>query len=368
MGMKLWYGIGLLASIAAGAGSAAAADLAVRPPPPGLAPAYLSDWAGFYIGINGGGGWASTTFDFSPELNAKPSGGVFGGHAGYNWQYGSVVTGLELDFSGADIKTSGVVGTFWDYCREAYGDISRSVKFDELATARARLGYVVLPNLLAYGTAGAAWGHSEMTGSVQYFGSGTAGTNNFGWVAGGGLEHKAVGAYPGACRVSVLRLRQDHVRHSRLHHHRRDLARCRPRRPELQVLTQTAPGLEKPGRRAGLFCCQQPVCRAAAPNGAKCFRTWQRSTRNLALNDGGPASPSWRQASWLTSQSLWSARYLGSCRHRTDQDQPDRHTPLRSGGRQPASPVCRFCDKSVLSSTLSVSKRQHAEKIDEMLC
>jgi hypothetical protein len=28
----------------------------------------------------------------------------------------------------------------------------------------------------------------------------------------------------------------------------------------------------------------------------------------------------------------------------------------------------RFCDKSVLSSTLSVSKRQHAEKIDEMPC
>jgi outer membrane immunogenic protein len=124
------------------------------------------------------------------SFNASPKGAVFGGHAGYNWQYGSVVTGLELDFSGADIKTSGVVGTFWDYCREAYGDISRSVKFDELATARARLGYVVLPNLLAYGTAGAAWGHSEMTGSVQYFGSGTAGTNNFGWVAGGGLEHK----------------------------------------------------------------------------------------------------------------------------------------------------------------------------------
>jgi hypothetical protein len=29
---------------------------------------------------------------------------------------------------------------------------------------------------------------------------------------------------------------------------------------------------------------------------------------------------------------------------------------------------CRFCDKSVFSSTLSVSKRQHAEKIDEMPC
>jgi opacity protein-like surface antigen len=205
MGRKFWRSVGVFASIVAGVGVAGAADLAVKAPVYKAALVILSDWSGFYIGVHGGYGWGHSSID-TPDFpyldqkknaslqlasfNASPKGAVFGGHAGYNWQYGSVVTGLELDFSGADIKTAGVVGTFWDYCRAAYGDISRSVKFDELATARARLGYVVLPNLLAYGTAGAAWGHSEMTGSVQYFGSGTAGTNNFGWVAGGGLEHK----------------------------------------------------------------------------------------------------------------------------------------------------------------------------------
>jgi outer membrane immunogenic protein len=171
MGMKFWHGIGLLASMAAGAGSAAAADLAVKAPPPGLAPAYLSDWAGFYIGINGGGGWASTTWDFAPELNAKPSGGVFGGHAGYNWQYGSVVAGLEADFDGADIKQT-VLGL--------------EQKTNELASARARLGYVFLPNLLAYGTAGAGWGHFTVTDA---FGD-SAAINQFGWTAGAGLEYK----------------------------------------------------------------------------------------------------------------------------------------------------------------------------------
>jgi outer membrane immunogenic protein len=171
MGMKFWYGIGLLASIAAGAGSAAAADLAVKAPPPGLAPAYLSDWAGFYIGIHGGGGWASTTFDLFPELNGKLSGGLVGGHAGYNWQYGSVVAGLEADFSGADIKQT-VLGL--------------EEKTNELASARARLGYVFLPNLLAYGTGGAGWGHTEL--SVP--GATLETLNQFGWTAGVGLEYK----------------------------------------------------------------------------------------------------------------------------------------------------------------------------------
>src|SRR5258708_6740218 len=149
MGIKFWCGIGLLASIAAGAGSAVAADLAVKAPPRLAAPVYLSDWAGFYIGIHGGGGWGSTSFDFNPVDNAKPSGGLVGGHAGYNWQYGSVVAGLEADFDGADIKKT-----------DAF---ALEQKTNELASARARLGYVVFPGLLAYGTAGAGWGHTEFS-------------------------------------------------------------------------------------------------------------------------------------------------------------------------------------------------------------
>jgi outer membrane immunogenic protein len=177
MGTKFWYGIGLLASIAAGIGSAAAADLAVKAPPPGLAPVYLSDWAGFYIGINGGGGWGDVKFDNDPAFNSKPSGGLIGGHAGYNWQYGSVVAGLEVDFDGADIKQT--VSPF---------GVSTQEKIDELASARARVGYVFFPNLLAYGTAGAGWGHLHISDAL----GGTANANEFGWTAGAGLEYKLV--------------------------------------------------------------------------------------------------------------------------------------------------------------------------------
>jgi outer membrane immunogenic protein len=171
MRTKLCYGLGLLASVMACAGSAMAADLPVKAPPPAAMPVYLSDWAGFYIGINGGGGWGHTTFDFTPVLNSKTSGGVFGGHAGYNWQYGSVVAGLEADFDGADIKDT-VLGV--------------EQKTNELASARARIGYLFVPNLLAYGTAGAGWGHTQIS-SPGFL---SDEVNQFGWVAGAGLEYK----------------------------------------------------------------------------------------------------------------------------------------------------------------------------------
>src|SRR5262245_50400500 len=112
------FGIGLLASVAAGAGSAVAADLPVRPPPPiAAAPAVVPDWVGFYVGIHGGGGWGHTSFERSQTFieleetiilppNASPKGGVFGFQFGHNWQWGPVVGGLEIDFSGADLKES----------------------------------------------------------------------------------------------------------------------------------------------------------------------------------------------------------------------------------------------------------------------
>jgi outer membrane immunogenic protein len=178
MDYMFWGRIGLLASVVVGAGAASAADLAVKAPP--AAPVYLSDWAGFYIGINGGGGFADEKFDrFEGTWNRSPSGGFVGGHAGYNWQSGLVVAGLEVDFDGADIS-------------QTFNPVPTSTvteKTDELATARARLGYVVLPNLLAYGTAGAAWGHSESTKNALATITTDAG-DQFGWAAGVGLEYK----------------------------------------------------------------------------------------------------------------------------------------------------------------------------------
>src|SRR5882672_4033019 len=168
-------GIGLFAAVAAGAGSALAADIPLRPAPPVAAPAtccVVPDWVGFYVGIHGGGGWGHTSFDpqffstnslFGPNPsfvppNSSGSGGVFGFQFGHNWQWGPVVGGLEIDFSGASIKeTSTFVFPGFPFNTE-----TAETKIDELASARGRLGYLVFPNWLLYGTAGIGWGHFRL--------------------------------------------------------------------------------------------------------------------------------------------------------------------------------------------------------------
>ena len=81
------------------AAPASAADLAARPytkAPPMMAAIY--DWSGFYIGINGGGGFGRSTWDSTGGFNT--SGGLVGATAGYNYQIGQYVWGLEADVSG----------------------------------------------------------------------------------------------------------------------------------------------------------------------------------------------------------------------------------------------------------------------------
>jgi outer membrane immunogenic protein len=181
--------VGTLAS-AAIAGSALAADLPVRMPaaPVAVAPIYIPEWAGFYLGVHGGGGWDNATFD-APNLGiAFPgmnmSGGLVGGQAGYNWQYGQVVTGLEVDYSAADISQSSfvLVPGFVD-------PVGRYAKVDQLASIRGRIGWAWMQNLLVYGTGGFGGGHVSGQAVVDGISS-SADENAFGWVAGAGLEYR----------------------------------------------------------------------------------------------------------------------------------------------------------------------------------
>jgi outer membrane immunogenic protein len=211
MRRKFLLGTALLAFAAAGGGSAIAADIGARPvgPPPAAAPAFISDWAGFYIGINGGGGWGHT--EFQPQVfetiggasqfpglvppNQSSSGGIFGFQAGHNWQWGPVVGGLEIDFDGASINDTSTF--FAPVTAFAPGTLTQQAKIDELASARARLGYLIFPNWLLFGTTGIGWGHERLntTEASSFNGlptllSTTSDTNMFGWVVGAGLEWK----------------------------------------------------------------------------------------------------------------------------------------------------------------------------------
>src|SRR5436189_5614265 len=104
---KILLGTIAVVSLAAAA-PASAADLAARPytkaPAPMIAAVY--DWSGFYIGINGGGGWSHKCWDrtvdrtivLAPAIAEgchDASGGTVGGQVGYRWQSAAWVFGLE---------------------------------------------------------------------------------------------------------------------------------------------------------------------------------------------------------------------------------------------------------------------------------
>jgi outer membrane immunogenic protein len=198
------------ASLAA-VGSALAADLPSRkeapvyappPPPPPM-------WTGFYVGLNLGGGWSANSINpnnlalyVSPitgNLYALPgntnggnnAGGVVGGgQIGYNYQFGnSFVVGVETDIQGTSMRSHSnnnfllfpdplVAGGFLAPLSPSG---NAGIALNWFGTVRGRLGWLVTPTLLAYGTGGFAYG------GIQAGFNGNTNTRT-GWTAGGGLE------------------------------------------------------------------------------------------------------------------------------------------------------------------------------------
>jgi outer membrane immunogenic protein len=168
------------------------------------ASAAVWSWSGFYIGGHGGYGWGRDPFsrlitavnlpaDTPVYLTGVNSQGWVGGfQAGANWQTGAVVGGVELDLSGSDIKgSSSVTGaTFFNTLK-----VTQTDKLDLIGSARGRLGYLVWPSVLLYGTGGLAWTHLEQTNTVDqgasiFFPPRTTITSTpvwrYGWTAGAG--------------------------------------------------------------------------------------------------------------------------------------------------------------------------------------
>jgi outer membrane immunogenic protein len=110
---KLWLGtVGL--AVLGMAGTASAADMAVKAPPPAPLPV-IYNWSGFYIGANGGWGQSHSCVDFFNGAGTDftggcgdRSGGLFGGQIGYRWQSNQFVFGLEAQGDWADLSSSRV--------------------------------------------------------------------------------------------------------------------------------------------------------------------------------------------------------------------------------------------------------------------
>jgi outer membrane immunogenic protein len=159
--------------------SASAADLAARPDTKApIAPAAVYNWTGFYLGIVGGGAWESASID------PKMKGGFVGGTAGYNWQTGNVVFGLEADGTWADVSASVTGATVVP----GFGAVTAtaSSKTDAMGTVRGRIGWAV-NQVLFYGTGGYAWIDNKITLSALGV---TASDSKWhsGWTVGAGVE------------------------------------------------------------------------------------------------------------------------------------------------------------------------------------
>lgn len=224
------------------AGSAMAADLPSYKAPVPLPPPPL--WTGFYIGLNAGGAWSSsnsirvgsspiwvTGDNPGPNLSSpadyaltaalgasgvissgNAGGFIGGGQFGYNWQFGfggnSFVYGVEADIQG--VASGGGANGSWtsipvtgaNILNHSIGTAASARKnLDYLGTVRGRIGYLLTPTLLVYGTGGLAYGGVNLNVSgfqsvvpavaawpTIGFGGGSYSDTRVGWTAGGGLE------------------------------------------------------------------------------------------------------------------------------------------------------------------------------------
>jgi outer membrane immunogenic protein len=179
--------------------TASAADMAVKAIAPVAVP---SNWTGFYLGGQVGGGWASNTqtnitgttaFLPGTVLNAlTPSGFIGGVYGGYNYQINQYLVGIDADYSWADLTGN---ATDLSNTGVAGGRTTvRSATVKSLATVTGRLGYVFNNNWLFFGKGGWAWsswsGSSTTTNSTTgaTTSAGIDSTNRNGWTLGTGVE------------------------------------------------------------------------------------------------------------------------------------------------------------------------------------
>lgn len=176
----------LIFALGAGAGqSVFAADIPVKAPVYKAAPVQ-NDWTGPYVGFALGGKWTDakwtttqltdppatavgTAIDGSSPDRFNPAGLRLGGYAGYNWQMGRWLYGLEIDaaWSNATDTHKGVPGCEI-VCNPGFPGPGLDSSFIRTlwdASLRPRVGYLVMPEMLVYGTAGVALQRIEVSGT-----------------------------------------------------------------------------------------------------------------------------------------------------------------------------------------------------------
>ena len=202
------------------------------PPPP------VWSWTGFYIGANAGYSWAKSSSNWnifaanpggatactSPASGSgnlclvrsgtsKLNGATGGFQAGYNWQIGEFLAGIETDFQISGEKADDIFTTLFPTDTaglNAIAELSQSEKIAWLGTLRGRVG-VTFNRWLLYSTAGLAYGRVKLAGGATATGGvGLAGCTatgcpfqplgnwsdshtKVGWTLGAGIEGAVTG-------------------------------------------------------------------------------------------------------------------------------------------------------------------------------
>ena len=166
-----------------------AADLAVKAPPAPVV--VVPSWTGFYIGIDGGFARAHYSHDFNTAghynffpgdtFDYNDSGGMLGGHFGYNWQVNQWVFGIEGSIAKPWVNSNNNISPFFPA-----SDVWTS-KVKWIATITPRLGYAA-GNALFYVKGG--WAYARTNDYVQDFVDYVdASLDQSGWTAGVGIEY-----------------------------------------------------------------------------------------------------------------------------------------------------------------------------------
>lgn len=148
-----------------------AADVVMEEAPVPAAPMEqppLNTWTGPYAGVSLGYAFGGTTENETTSNEIGTDGFLLGGFAGYNYQVSNIVVGAEAD-----------IGYSWEDGSNAGLTSESGVE----GSLRARLGYVMSPNVLLYATAGGAAKDLEVSGG------GVSDSNTMiGWTAGAGAD------------------------------------------------------------------------------------------------------------------------------------------------------------------------------------
>jgi outer membrane immunogenic protein len=170
---------------------------------PSYAPAF--SWTGTYVGANVGGIWGS--FDTNPAttnnltgavgapgaMNITNSSVIGGVQAGYNWQIGQYVLGLEQDYQFTGLKQT---ATFAAPAGAFLPGDSMAVKTDYLAASRAKIG-MAWDRALIYAAGGLETGEFDVTSAYVARGAGgspalgftDANKLHFGFNVGAGIDY-----------------------------------------------------------------------------------------------------------------------------------------------------------------------------------